>query len=84
MEFAEEDTPRAVSLIVASAQAAYAFAPATFGVIRDFAPALGLTSNGGVGVFIGAAAFQALAIAAFSAGRGERRTVAAAATHAIS
>jgi hypothetical protein len=83
MEFADEDTPRAVSLIVASAQAAYAFAPAMFGVIRDFAPATGLAADGGVGVFVGAAAFQALAIAAFYAGRGERRRGAAATRAAI-
>jgi len=83
MEFAEEDTPRAVSLIVASAQAAYAFAPAMFGVIRDFAPAMGLTADGGVGVFVGAAAFQTLAIAAFYAGRGERRRGVAATRAAI-
>jgi MFS family permease len=73
LEFADEDVPRAVSLVVASAQAAYAFAPATFGVIRDLLPATGVTSNGGAGVFIFAATVQALAIAMFYAGRRERR-----------
>ena len=73
LEFADEDVPRAVSLVVASAQAAYAFAPATFGVIRDALPAIGLTSNGGAGVFIFAATVQAIAIAMFYTGRGERR-----------
>jgi MFS family permease len=73
VEFADEDVPRAVSLIVASAQAAYAFAPATFGVIRDLLPATGLASNGGVGVFFFAAIVQALAVATFFAGRGARR-----------
>ena len=74
VEFADEDVPRAVSLIVASAQAAYAFAPATFGVIRDLLPATGLTSNGGVGVFVFAAIVQALAVATFFAGRSARRS----------
>ena len=78
LEFADEDVPRAVSLVVASAQAAYAFAPATFGVIRDLLPAIGATSNGGAGVFIFAAIVQALAIAMFYTGRRERRASAAA------
>jgi MFS family permease len=73
VEFADEDVPRAVSLVVASAQAAYAFAPATFGVIRDWLPAAGLASNGGTGVFIFAAIVQALAIGIFCAGRSARR-----------
>ena len=73
LEFADDDVPRAVSLVVASAQAAYAFAPATFGAIRDLLPATGLTSNGGAGVFVCAAVVQALAIAMFYAGRRERR-----------
>ena len=73
VEFADEDVPRAVSLIVASAQAAYAFAPATFGVIRDLLPATGLTTNGGIGVFVFAAIVQALAVATFFAGRSARR-----------
>jgi hypothetical protein len=74
VEFADEDVPRAVSLIVASAQAAYAFAPATFGVIRDLLPATGPTSNGGAGVFVFAAIVQALAVAMFFAGRSARRS----------
>jgi hypothetical protein len=72
VEFADEDVPRAVSLIVAFGQAIYAFAPATFGVIRDLAPAMGLASNG-AGVFIFAATVQAVAIAMFFIGRGARR-----------
>jgi hypothetical protein len=73
LEFAEEDVPRAVSLIVATGQAAYAFAPATFGLIRDYVPTTGLTSSGAVGVFACAATVQALAVVAFYAGRSERR-----------
>ena len=41
VEFVPEDVPRVVSLIVATAQAAYAFAPAAFGLIREFAPVAG-------------------------------------------
>ena len=78
IEFADEDVPRAVSLIVASGQAIYAFAPATFGMIRDLAPAMGLASNGGAGVYIFAATVQALAVVMFFTGRGVRRSAAAA------
>lgn len=38
IEFVPEDVPRVVALIVAIAQGAYSFAPATFGVIWEFAP----------------------------------------------
>jgi hypothetical protein len=57
-----------VSLILAIAQAAYAFAPAAFGLIREFAPA----ANAGATLpfFAAAALVQALAIGAFLAGRG--------------
>src|SRR5258708_13436824 len=37
-EFAEDDVPRVVALIVAIAQGAFAFAPAAFGLIRELAP----------------------------------------------
>lgn len=71
VEFAEEDVPRAVALIVGIAQGGYAFAPALFGIIRslDHDPA---SSSLGVatGVFLAAALAQSLAIAAFVAGRG--------------
>jgi hypothetical protein len=70
VEFVPDDVPRVVSLIVAGAQAAYAFAPAAFGIIREFAP---LTSGADAGaaplVFAAAALGQFLAIAAFLAGR---------------
>ena len=65
-EFANEDVARVVALIVAIAQAGYAFAPAAFGLIRtlqsDAAPAA-------PDLFLAAALLQALAIAAFLAGR---------------
>jgi MFS family permease len=65
-EFAEADVGRVVSLIVAISQAAYAFAPATFGLIREFA---GTKAGGATPFFIAAALIQAVAIVAFLAGR---------------
>jgi hypothetical protein len=54
-----------VALIVSIAQASFAFAPAAFGLIRDFS-----AQGEATPVFFGAiAAVQALAIAAFLAGR---------------
>lgn len=64
-EFAKEDVARAVPMIVAIGQASYAFAPAAFGLIRDFAP-----HENAAALFFAAAAFvQVLAIVAFLAGR---------------
>jgi hypothetical protein len=57
-----------VALIVAIAQAAYAFAPAAFGAIRELssgAAAPGVAPY----LFVSAALVQGLAIAAFLAGR---------------
>ena len=68
MEFVKADVTRAVALVVAIAQAAYAFAPAAFGLIRDLSPVSSLAAA--PYVFVAAAAFQALAIAALLAGRG--------------
>jgi hypothetical protein len=62
VEFAKEEGPRVVALIVALAQAAYAFAPAAFGVIREQADST-------TALFLAAAAIQAVAIVAFLAGR---------------
>jgi hypothetical protein len=62
-----------VALIVASAQATYAFAPAVFGLIRGLDPALvpGLGASAGATplVFAVALLIQALAVTAFLAGR---------------
>ena len=67
-EFAEADVGRVVSLIVAISQAAYAFAPAAFGMIRELSGA-----NAGTMLFFATAAvIQALAITAFLAGRRSR------------
>jgi hypothetical protein len=71
-EFARDDVARTVALIIAISQAGYAFAPATFGILRaigghDSAPA----------VFLVAAGFQAAAATIFLLGRRDwtRRTV---------
>jgi len=70
IEFVKEDVPRVVPLIIAIGQASYAFAPAAFGLIREFAPQAGVASAGAAPyLFIAAALIQALAIMAFLAGR---------------
>jgi MFS family permease len=70
VEFAKEDVLRVVALIVAMAQAAYAFAPAVFGLIRELMPPTADASAGAAPwVFIAAAVFQGLAIIAMLAGR---------------
>ena len=38
VEFVKDDVPRVVALVVAIGQAVYAFAPAVFGFVREFAP----------------------------------------------
>ena len=63
-EFAREDVGRVVALVVAIAQATYAFAPAALGVIRALAG-----GGDGAAVFIAAATIQALAAAALLGGR---------------
>ena len=75
VEFVKGDVTRAVALVVGLAQAAYAFAPAAFGLIREFAPGLGTSpADSAPWLFIAAAAMQGAAIAAFLAGRKVRRT----------
>jgi Major Facilitator Superfamily len=64
-EFAKDDVPRVVALIVGLSQAGYAFAPAAFGLIRDLAPA----GSGPTAVFAAAALLQGAAIGAFLIGR---------------
>jgi hypothetical protein len=61
IEFVRRDVPRVVALIVAIGQGTYAFAPAVFGIVREFgsAPAF----------FAIAALVQVLAIGCFFAGR---------------
>ncbi len=67
-EFVKEDVPRVVALIVGIAQGTFAFAPVVFGLIRELAPQ-SAASGEAPAVCIAAAFLQALAIAAFLAGR---------------
>jgi len=70
VEFTKEDVSRVVPLIIAIGQATYAFAPAVFGLIRQLGPNFGEASPGAApSLFIVAVAVEALAIAAFLAGR---------------
>ncbi len=70
VEFADADVPRAVALVVAIAQAGFAFAPVAFGLIRQFAwDGGGLDSGAAPGVFLAAATVQGLAICALLVGR---------------
>jgi hypothetical protein len=70
VEFVEEDVPRAASLIIAVAQTGYAFAPAFFGLVREFtANGAGMAPGDAPALFAAAALVQGLAIVAFLAGR---------------
>jgi MFS family permease len=70
VEFVGDDVPRVVALIVAISQAAYAFAPLVFGIIRELAPpAAGVDSGAAPALFIVAAIVQGAAICMFLAGR---------------
>jgi MFS family permease len=69
-EFVDREVPRVVALIVGIAQGFYAFAPVTFGLIRELAPpATNAMPGAAPGVFIAAALLQALAIVVVLAGR---------------
>lgn len=65
-EFRREDVARAVPMIVAVAQATYAFAPAAFGLVR------GWSGPGAEAMLVLTLVVQALAIVAFLAGRRRR------------
>jgi MFS family permease len=69
VEFAKEDVPRVVALIIAIAQATYAFAPAVFGFIRELTHE---TAGAAPWVFVVVALVQVMAIAAFLAPCGRR------------
>jgi hypothetical protein len=62
-EFRRADVARAVPMIVAVAQAAYAFAPAAFGLVR------GWSGPGAGTMLVLTLVVQALAVAAFPVGR---------------
>jgi MFS family permease len=66
VEFVKDDVPRVVALVVAIGQATYAFAPATFGLIRELSPQGGSAAPH---VFGFAAFTFALAIGALLLGR---------------
>jgi hypothetical protein len=73
-EFPKEDVSRVVPLIVAVGQGTYAFAPAVFGFIREFAPRWGSASAGAAPwLFVAAASIRTLAVLAFFIGRPARR-----------
>ncbi len=70
VELVQADATRVVPLIVGIGQATYAFAPAAFGLIPEYAPRVGSASAGASPcLFIAAALIQGLAIAAFLVGR---------------
>jgi Na+/melibiose symporter-like transporter len=72
-EFARDDVARVIALIVAIAQATYAFAPAVFGALLQASSGGAARIGYGVGAFLVAvAAAQLVAIGCFALGR--RRT----------
>lgn len=69
-DFAPADTARAVAMVTACSQAAYAFAPAAFGALRDLLPAApGAAEGAAPALFLAAAALQATAAAMLLLGR---------------
>jgi hypothetical protein len=70
VEFAKDDVARVVPMIVAVSQGTYAFAPAAFGLIREFAPQAGATTPAAAPyLFVAAAVIQVAAICCFLLGR---------------
>lgn len=73
-EFAADQVARVVALAVAWAQAGYAFAPITFGLIRQLAVAPSEPAGGAAAaVFAAAALLQVLALSLFLVGRTRQR-----------
>jgi MFS family permease len=71
-EFAKEDVPRVVALIAAIAQATYAFAPATFGLLLSASADADARLGSGTSIFfLAVAAIQGIAILSLLAGRRE-------------
>jgi hypothetical protein len=71
VEFVKEDALRVVPLIVAIAQASYAFAPAAFGVLRAGEWG-GATPASGALLFLAAAGVQVAALVCFLGERSRR------------
>jgi hypothetical protein len=69
VEFAKEEVARVVALVVAISQAAYAFAPASFGLIRDLSDHVAVHPGTAPAVFVTAALIQGLAASVFLIGR---------------
>ncbi|MEQ1519413.1 MAG: hypothetical protein ABL931_23305, partial [Usitatibacteraceae bacterium] len=70
VEFMKEDVPRVVPMIVAVGQGIYAFAPATFGLLQEFATSANSAATGTAPyLFIVAATIQCSAVVAFLLGR---------------
>jgi MFS family permease len=65
-EFVKEDVTRVVPMIVAVSQGTYAFAPAVFGLIREFAPPVSAATPAATPyLFLTAAVMQAASIGCF-------------------
>jgi len=70
VEFVREEVQRVVALVVGIGQTIFAFAPATFGLIREISPHVeGANAGAAPWVFIAAAVLQGSAIAAMLLGR---------------
>jgi MFS family permease len=70
VEFVKDDVARVVPMIVAVSQGIYAFAPAVFGLIREFAPQAGAATPAAAPyLFLTAAAIQVASIGCFLLGR---------------
>jgi Major Facilitator Superfamily len=70
VEFVKEDVPRVVPMIVAIGQGTYAFAPATFGLMREFATSADSAASGTAPyLYIVAATIQCSAVVVFLLGR---------------
>ena len=75
VEFPESRVSRVVALTVAVSQAAYAFAPAAFGLVREFVPnGVSMASSAAPSLFVAAAFAQGLAICVLLLGRNPLRT----------
>ena len=73
VEFAEDDVPRVIALIVGIAQAAYAFAPAAFGVLLALSVGDDVRFGRGTDIFFATAVLcQCAAMGALLAGRTRR------------
>ena len=69
VEFVKDDVPRVVALIVATAQATYAFAPAVFGLIREIGPYANPAAGIAPSFYAAVVLVQTIAIAVFLIGR---------------